>query len=80
MFKALKRALHLNNVIINSINQYENVNLYLHYNIEEQKKITLFKILDNLRYYVILSINNQNRILKKNLIDKDIASQSSIQT
>ena len=35
MFKAFEEVLHLNNVIINLINRYENVYLYLRYNIEE---------------------------------------------
>ena len=80
MFKAFKEVLHLDNVVINSINNYENVHLHLRYNIEEQKKIATFKVLDNLRYYLILDASDQNRILKKNLINKNIASQLSILT
>ena len=80
MFKALKEVLHFNNVVINLINRYENVYLHLRYEIEKQKKITTFEVLDDLCCYVILDTSDQNRILKENLTDKDIASQSSIQT
>ena len=78
VFKVFKRALHLNNVIINLINRYENVHLHLRYDTEEQKKITTFEVLNNLRYYVILDASDQNRILKENLTDENTASQSSI--
>ena len=78
MFKAFERILHFDNVVIILINRYENVYLHLRYDTEEQKKIATFKVLDNLRYYVILDASDQNRILKKNLTNKDIASQSSI--
>ena len=78
MFKALEKALHLDNVIINLINCYKNVHLHLQYDTKEQKKIATFKVLDDLRCYVILDINDQNRILKKNLTDKDLTSQLSI--
>ena len=80
VFKASEKALHLDNVIINLINRYENVHLHLRYNMKEQKKIATFEVLDDLRCYVILSVNDQNRILKENLTDEDIISQSSIQT
>ena len=80
MFKALKKTLHFNNVVINLINCYENVHLHLRYDTEKQKKITTFEVLDDLCCYVILDTSDQNRILKENLTDKDIASQSSIQT
>ena len=78
VFKASEEVLHFNNVVINLINRYENVYLHLRYDTERQKKLTTFKVLDDLRCYVILSASNQNRILKENLIDEDIASQSSI--
>ena len=80
MFKAFERILHFNNVVINLINYYKNVYLHLRYNTERQKKITTFEVLNNFRYYVILDASDQNRILKENLTDEDIASQSSIQT
>ena len=78
MFKASERVLYLNNVVINLINRYENVHLHLRYSAERQKKMTTFEVLDDLRCYVILDASDQNRILKENLTDKDIASQSSI--
>ena len=78
VFKAFKKALHLNNVVINLINRYENVHLHLRYDTEEQRKITTFKVLDDFRCYVILDASNQNKILKENLTDKDLTSQSSI--
>ena len=78
MFKAFEEALYLNNVVINLINRYENVYLHLRYNTEKQKKIATFEVLNNLRYYVILDASDQNKILKENLTDKDITSQSSI--
>ena len=34
VFKAFKEALHLDNVVINLMNQYENVHLHLCYNTE----------------------------------------------
>ena len=80
IFKTFKEVLHFNNVVINLINCYKNVHLHLCYDTEEQKKITTFKVLNNLRYYVILDASDQNRILKENLTDKDLTSQSSIQT
>ena len=80
VFKAIEKALYFNNVIINLINCYENVYLHLRYDIKRQKKITTFEVLDDLRCYVILDASDQNRILKENLTDEDIASQSSIQT
>ena len=80
MFKAFEEVLHLDNVVINLINCYENVHLYLRYDTKEQKKIATFEVLDNLRYYVILDASDQNRILKENLTDEDIISQSSILT
>ena len=80
VFKASEKILHLDNVVINLINRYKNVHLHLRYDTKEQKKITTFEVLNNLRYYVILNANDQNKILKENLTDKDIASQSSIQT
>ena len=78
MFKASERVLYLNNVVINLINRYENVHLHLRYSAERQKKMTTFEVLDDLRCYVILDASDQNRILKENLTDEDIASQSSI--
>ena len=78
VFKTSKRALHLNNVVINLINRYENVHLHLRYSAERQKKMTTFEVLDDLRCYVILDASDQNRILKENLTDENIASQSSI--
>ena len=78
MFKAFERTLHLDNVVINLINCYENVHLHLRYDTEEQKKIATFEVLNNLYCYIILSANDQNRILKENLINEDITSQSSI--
>ena len=78
MFKASERVLHLDNVIINLINRYENVHLHLRYSAERQKKMTTFEVLDDLRCYVILDASDQNKILKENLTDEDIASQSSI--
>ena len=78
VFKAFKRALHLDNVIINLINRYKNIHLHLCYDTKEQKKIATFEVLDDFRYYVILDASDQNRILKENLTDEDIASQSSI--
>ena len=78
VFKASEKALHLDNVVINLINRYENVHLHLRYSAERQKKMTTFEVLDDLRCYVILDASDQNRILKENLTDKDIASQSSI--
>ena len=80
MFKAFKEALHLDNVVINLINCYKNVHLHLCYDTEKQIKITTFKVLDNLYYYVILDASDQNRFLKENLTDENIALQSSIQT
>ena len=80
VFKTLKKVLHLNNVIINLINRYENIRLHLRYSAEKQKKTATFEVLDDLRCYVILDASDQNRILKENLTDEDIASQSSIQT
>ena len=35
MFKAFKKALHLNNIIINLINRYKNVHLHLRYDTEK---------------------------------------------
>ena len=58
VFKAFEKALHLDNVIINLINRYENVHLHLRYDTEEQKKITTFEVLNNLRYYVILDASD----------------------
>ena len=78
VFKVFKRVLYLNNVIINLINRYESVYLHLCYDTERQKKITTFEVLDDFRCYVMLNASDQNRILKKNLTDEDIASQSSI--
>ena len=78
MFKAFKEVLHLNNVVISLINRYKNVYLHLRYNTEEQKKITIFKVLDDLCCYVILNASDQNKILKENLTDEDLTSQSSI--
>ena len=80
MFKAFEEVLHLDNVVINLINCYENIHLHLRYNIEEQKKIATFEVLDDFRCYVILDASDQNKILKENLIDKNITSQSSILT
>ena len=80
MFKTFEEALYFDNIVINLINYYENVYLHLRYNIKEQKKITTFKVLNNLCYYVILDASDQNRILKENLTDENIASQSSILT
>ena len=80
MFKAFKEVLHLNNVVISLINRYKNVYLHLRYNTEEQKKITIFKVLDDLCCYVILNASDQNKILKENLTDEEIASQLSILT
>ena len=37
VFKAFKRILHLDNVVINLINRYKNVYLHLCYDTEEQK-------------------------------------------
>ena len=78
MFKTFKEVLHLNNVVINLINDYENVRLYLRYDTEEQKKKTTFEVLNNLRCYVILNTSDQNKISKENLTDKDLTLQSSI--
>ena len=58
MFKASERALHFDNVVINLINRYENIHLHLCYDIEEQKKIATFEVLDNLRCYVILDASD----------------------
>ena len=58
MFKAFEEALHLNNVVINLINRYKNIHLHLRYNTEEQKKIATFKVLDDLRCYVILNASD----------------------
>ena len=58
MFKAFKRTLHLNNVVINLINRYKNVHLHLCYDTEEQKKIATFEVLDDLCYYVILNASD----------------------
>ena len=58
VFKAIEKALHFNNVIINLINYYENVYLHLRYDIKRQKKITIFEVLDNLRCYVILDASD----------------------
>ena len=80
MFKVSEKILHFNNVVINLINRYENVHLHLRYDTEKQKKITTFEVSDNFRCYVILNASDQNRILKENLTDKDITSQSNIQT
>ena len=80
VFKASERVLHLDNVIINLINRYENVHLHLRYSVERQKKMTSFEVLDDFRCYVILDASDQNRILKENLTDENITSQSSIQT
>ena len=80
VFKAFKRVLHFNNVVINLINRYESVYLHLCYDTKEQKKIATFEVLNDLRCYVILDASDQNRILKENLTDENIASQSSIQT
>ena len=80
VFKASEEVLHLDSVVINLINRYENVHLHLRYDTEEQKKIATFEVLDNLRCYVILDASDQNKILKENLTDEDITSQSSIQT
>ena len=78
MFKASEKTLHLDSVVINLINRYEDVHLHLRYDTKRQKKITTFEVLNNLRCYVILDASDQNRILKENLTDEDIASQSSI--
>ena len=80
MFKTSEETLHLDNVVINLINRYENVHLHLRYSAERREKMTSFEVLDDLRCYVILDASDQNRILKENLTDEDIASQSSIQT
>ena len=58
MFKASKKVLHLDNVVINLINRYENVHLHLRYDIKEQKKITIFEVLNNFRCYVILNASD----------------------
>ena len=58
VFKASEEALHLDNVVINLMNCYENVHLYLRYDTEEQKKITTFKVLNNLCCYVILNVSD----------------------
>ena len=78
MFKASEKTLHLDSVVINLINRYEDVHLHLRYDTKRQKKITTFEVLNNLRCYVILNASDQNRILKENLTDEDIISQSSI--
>ena len=80
MFKVFEEALYLDNVIINLINCYENIHLHLRYDTKEQKKIATFKVLDDLRCYVILDASDQDRVLKENLTDENIASQSSILT
>ena len=80
VFKASEKVLRFNNVIINLINRYENVHLHLRYSAERQEKITTFEVLNDFRCYVILDASDQNRILKENLTDEDITSQSSIQT
>ena len=58
MFKAFEKALHFDNVIIDLINRYKNIHLYLRYDTEEQKKIVTFEVLDNLRCYVILNASD----------------------
>ena len=58
VFKVIEEVLHLDNVIINLMNCYENVHLHLCYNTEEQKKITTFEVLNNLRCYVILNASD----------------------
>ena len=78
MFKASEKALYFNNVVINLINCYENVHLHLRYETKKQKKIIAFEVLNNLCCYVILNASDQNRILKENLTNKNIASQLNI--
>ena len=58
MFKTFKEALHFDNVIINLINRYKNIHLHLRYDTEEQKKIAIFKVLNNLYCYVILDASD----------------------
>ena len=58
MFKAFEEALHLDNVIINLINCYENIHLHLRYDTKEQRKIMIFKVLNDLRCYVILDASD----------------------
>ena len=58
VFKALKEALHFNNVIINLINRYKNIHLHLRYDTEKQEKLTTFEVLDDLRCYVILDASD----------------------
>ena len=58
VLRATKEALYFNNVVINLINRYKNIHLHLCYDTEEQKKITTFKVLNNLDYYVILNVND----------------------
>ena len=80
VFKVSEETLHLDNIVINLINRYENIHLHLCYVTKEQKKLTIFKVLNNLCYYVILDASDWNRIFKENLTDKDLTSQSSIWT
>ena len=58
MFKASEEVLHFNNVVINLINCYKNIHLYLRYDTEEQKKIATFEVLNNLCCYVILDASD----------------------
>ena len=58
VFKATKEVLYFNNVVINLINRYKNVYLHLCYDTKEQKKIAIFKVLNNFRYYVILDVSD----------------------
>ena len=58
VFRATEEILQLDNVVINLINRYENVHLHLRYDIEEQKRVTTFEVLNDFRCYVILNASD----------------------
>ena len=78
LIKATEEALIKENVVINLINRFKEHTFWLKYNIEKSYKRADFRIINDLRSYVMLNIRDQNSIFVKKLTDEDTTSQSVI--
>ena len=80
LLQTAKEVLERENVVINLINRFKNYELQLSYTAEKKIKRINFRVIDDLRSYVMINASDQNSIFIKNLTDENITSQSVIQT
>ena len=80
LVKATEEALIKENVVINLVNRFEGHTFWLKYNIGKSYKRAGFRVIDDLRSYVMLSIRDQDSIPVEELTDENTTPQSVIQT